>query len=230
MFTHLLVVSVTRETPSLLRGANDRGSGVNHGQTCEKGRRRRWDIEHLQALGWFSRLTVAGELERRRPDCYLSKQHSQHCSLSPLALPRSCQEPSALLICRYLCPSHSDSRPHDDVNARRRNDESRRLRSRIACGGNGSGLRYLPNRMKKRTHQAPHQGNEGTSQDRSPPSGRSRLFVPFLLHHSSPSPPSHLYPGCLWKAAEPLIQTKKVVVRCSIMHQINIGALQIIHA
>lgn len=139
--------------------------------------------------------------------------------------------PSVLLICRCLCSSYFDSRPHDDVNARRHNDESHRLRSRIACGGNGSGLRYLPNRMKKRTHQAPHQGNERTSQDRSPPSARSRLFVPFL-HHLSP-PSLHLYPSCSWKAAQSLSlkkAKKTVAAQYTVMHQINIGALQIVHA
>jgi len=224
MFTHLSTISITRKT-ELSWGANDRRSRVNHGQTCEK-ERRRWDIEHLQVLAWFSRLTVAGALERGS----LTATWVSNIRNVALFVHPSSFMPSVLLICCYLCSSYFDSRPHDDVNARRHNDESHRLRSRIACGGNGSGLRYLPNRMKKRTHQAPHQGNERTSQDRSPARKAAFRSLPSSSLASIVSSLSRLL---VEGNAEPLIEEgkkKPVAAQYTVMHQINIGALQIVHA
>lgn len=81
----------------------------------------------------------------------------------------------------------------DDVNARRRNDESRGPRTRIACGS--LTLCYLANRMKKRAHQAPHQGNEGTPQDRSPSSASPPPPLSSGLSASSSSSSSSSFIG-----------------------------------
>jgi len=164
-------------------------------------------------LAWFSRLTVAGALERGS----LTATWVSNIRNVALFVHPSSFMPSVLLICCYLCSSYFDSRPHDDVNARRHNDESRRLRSRIACGGNGSGLRYLPNRMKKRTHQAPHQGNERTSQDRSP-SARKAAFRS-LPSSSLASIVSSLSRLLVEGNAEPLIEEGKKKTCCCAVHR-----------
>lgn len=109
---------------------------------------RRW-------LSWFSRLTVADSArveEQRSVATWVSNIRDIALSFRPLLVPAARVIGSSY---RYipLSPPLPDPRPRDDINARRRNDESRRVAGQeveLLAMVAAAGLCYLPNRMKKR--------------------------------------------------------------------------------
>lgn len=203
-------------------------------------RSRRWDAEHLQVAQLIFAINGRGYCSGRGGEicCYLSKQHSRHCPLS-LALPRSSRK-SHRLFYGYipLPPPLPDPRPRDDVNARRHNDESRRVAGQeveLLAMVAAAGLCYLPNRMKKRAPSGPSSRKWGdTVRSKS-----SFFYLP-------PPPPSYLSPPAPSSSSSIVLPsslsrllTEGGTDRCEggqktglrgVMRQINIGALQIVHA
>lgn len=191
-------------------------------------------------LSWFSRLTVADIArveEERSVATWVSNIRDIALSRSPFLVP-----PARVIGSSYgyipLPPPLPDPRPRDDVNARRHNDESRRVAGQeveLLAMVAAAGLCYLPNRMKKRAPSGPSSRKWGdTVRSKS-----SFFYLP-------PPPPSYLSPPAPSSSSSIVLPsslsrllTEGGTDRCEggqktglrgVMRQINIGALQIVHA